>query len=61
MKSKNGFLERKAVQLCCIQPDDEVLEVGFGPGIGIKEALKHVNGDDFICSSCPAKVLCMFS
>ena len=42
LKSKNTFLEEKAVVLCNIKPDFEVLEVGFGPGTGLKTAAQYV-------------------
>ena len=34
-----------AVKLCDIQPDHNVLEIGFGPGVGLQEAAKYVNGE----------------
>ena len=38
----NAFLEAKAVVNLDIHPDDNVLEVGFGPGVGLPIALKKV-------------------
>lgn len=35
---KNYYLEQAAVKLCKIDPDHRVLEVGFGPGIGLEAA-----------------------
>ncbi|KAH9498125.1 hypothetical protein Btru_008322 [Bulinus truncatus] len=35
---RNRFLEENAVRLCNIQPDHQVLEIGFGPGIGLEAA-----------------------
>ncbi|XP_072321591.1 uncharacterized methyltransferase YdaC [Eucyclogobius newberryi] len=37
---KNRVLEENAVQLCGIQPGDTVLEVGHGPGLGLRSAAK---------------------
>ncbi|XP_061184198.1 uncharacterized methyltransferase YdaC-like [Saccostrea echinata] len=37
-EDKNRYLEKNAVDVCKISKDDIVLEVGFGPGIGLKEA-----------------------
>jgi 16S rRNA A1518/A1519 N6-dimethyltransferase RsmA/KsgA/DIM1 with predicted DNA glycosylase/AP lyase activity len=41
----NRLVEHAAVRLCNIQPDDNVLEVGFGPGVGLNEAFKMVKGN----------------
>ncbi|XP_021364585.1 uncharacterized protein LOC110457576 isoform X2 [Mizuhopecten yessoensis] len=41
---RNGTLEREAVRLCKIQPDRQVLELGFGPGLGIEAACQLVRG-----------------
>lgn len=38
----NRGLEENAVKLCDISKDDSVLEVGFGPGIGIQEAYMRI-------------------
>lgn len=38
----NRGLEENAVKLCNISKDDSVLEVGFGPGIGIEEAYSKI-------------------
>ncbi|XP_021363558.1 uncharacterized protein LOC110456860 isoform X2 [Mizuhopecten yessoensis] len=38
LEKNNAVLEMEAVRLCDIQPDHQVLEVGFGPGIGIQAA-----------------------
>lgn len=40
----NRGLEENAVKLCDISKDDSVLEVGFGPGIGIQEAYMRIKG-----------------
>ncbi|XP_045211814.2 uncharacterized methyltransferase YdaC-like [Mercenaria mercenaria] len=40
---KNSIIETAAVHLCNIEPDYQVLEVGFGPGIGFKEAFNKVS------------------
>lgn len=42
LKFKNTALEKNAARLCNIQPDHRVLEVGFGPGIGLEEAVKYI-------------------
>jgi len=42
---RNRFLERKAVALCGIQPNDKVLEVGFGPGLGLEAASELITGE----------------
>ena len=39
--------EKLACELCEIQPDHKVLEVGFGPGLGLKEAFNKVSGEIF--------------
>ncbi|XP_060593988.1 uncharacterized methyltransferase YdaC-like [Ruditapes philippinarum] len=39
---RNRLVEHAAVRLCNIQPDDNVLEVGFGPGVGLNEAFRMV-------------------
>ncbi|ELU01232.1 hypothetical protein CAPTEDRAFT_204823 [Capitella teleta] len=44
MRLSNRHLEQKAVDLCDIQPDHDVLEVGFGGGEGLKYAAKQVRG-----------------
>ncbi|XP_041375037.1 uncharacterized protein LOC121387871 isoform X2 [Gigantopelta aegis] len=41
-QKRNSFLERNAVELCNIQPHHQVLEVGFGPGIGLEEAYRYI-------------------
>lgn len=38
--SRNRFLEENAVRLCKIKPDHHVLEIGFGPGLGLQAAHK---------------------
>ncbi|XP_033741971.1 demethylmenaquinone methyltransferase-like [Pecten maximus] len=38
------MLEREAARLSEIQPDHHVLEVGFGPGLGIEAACQYVKG-----------------
>ena len=43
----NAFHEKLACELCDIQPDHKVLEVGFGPGLGLKEAFNKVSGKIF--------------
>ena len=36
MARTNGEFARSAIGLLAVQPDDRVLEVGFGPGVGIE-------------------------
>lgn len=49
-KRKNSLLEKNAVRLCNIQPHHQVLEIGFGPGIGIEHAVSYVkDGPGKIC------------
>ncbi|XP_034551550.1 uncharacterized methyltransferase YdaC [Notolabrus celidotus] len=50
----NHFLEENAVQLSGIQPGDTVLELGYGPGLGLESAAKlltdpsgHLVGVDY--------------
>ncbi|XP_072108042.1 uncharacterized methyltransferase YdaC [Mobula birostris] len=38
----NRFLEATAVKLCNIQPGNVVLELGFGPGLGLQEAARRL-------------------
>ncbi|XP_045211813.2 uncharacterized protein LOC123563201 [Mercenaria mercenaria] len=40
---KNRIFEAAAAHLCNIEPEHQVLEVGFGPGLGLKEAFKNVS------------------
>ncbi|MGH0179547.1 UNVERIFIED_CONTAM: hypothetical protein FKN15_002020 [Acipenser sinensis] len=42
MKRTNRVLEENAVRLCEIQADNTVLEVGFGPGLGLQEAVQYL-------------------
>jgi ubiquinone/menaquinone biosynthesis C-methylase UbiE len=51
MARTNGEFARSAIGLLDVQPDDRVLEVGFGPGVGIEILAKsapagHVAGVD---------------
>lgn len=41
-ESKNRFLEVNAVKLCELKPDHQVLELGFGPGLGLEAAVKEM-------------------
>jgi ubiquinone/menaquinone biosynthesis C-methylase UbiE len=43
MAAKNAGISRLAVELLDVQPDDRLLEIGFGPGKGIHEAARHVS------------------
>ncbi|XP_070570120.1 uncharacterized methyltransferase YdaC-like [Ptychodera flava] len=38
----NATVELQAVTLCDIQKDHYVLELGFGPGLGLQEAVKYL-------------------
>ncbi|XP_058266882.1 uncharacterized protein zgc:194242 isoform X2 [Hemibagrus wyckioides] len=40
----NQILEENAVKLCEIQPDETVLELGHGPGLGLREAVQLLTG-----------------
>ncbi|XP_033728649.1 demethylmenaquinone methyltransferase-like isoform X2 [Pecten maximus] len=44
LEKKNGFIEIEAVRLSDIHPDHQVLEIGFGPGIGIEAAYNIIKG-----------------
>ncbi|XP_025099621.1 uncharacterized protein LOC112567216 isoform X2 [Pomacea canaliculata] len=41
-KYKNEMLNKCGPRLCNIKPDHKVLEIGFGPGLGIEHALEYV-------------------
>lgn len=54
LAAKNAVLEENAVRLCRIQPGDTVLELGYGPGMGLQSAAKlltepkgHLIGVDY--------------
>ncbi|KAI4887289.1 hypothetical protein NFI96_019982, partial [Prochilodus magdalenae] len=40
----NRLLEENAVKLSDLQPDETVLEIGHGPGLGLQHALHRLNG-----------------
>ncbi|XP_039605948.1 uncharacterized protein LOC120526915 isoform X2 [Polypterus senegalus] len=42
LEKKNEILEVNAAKLAQIQPGSTVLEVGFGPGLGLQEALRYL-------------------
>ena len=44
MARLNRDAAAKVIDLLDVQPNDKVLEVGFGPGVGIELALQRVNG-----------------
>ncbi|XP_017343243.1 uncharacterized methyltransferase YdaC [Ictalurus punctatus] len=44
LKKHNQILEENAVKLCEIQPDDTVLELGHGPGLGLQVAVQLLTG-----------------
>ena len=43
-EGKNRFLEINAVKLCELKPNHQVLELGFGPGLGLEAAYKEMKG-----------------
>ncbi|KAI1885046.1 hypothetical protein AGOR_G00216150 [Albula goreensis] len=44
MEKYNNTLMRNAVKLCQIQPNHNILEVGFGPGVGLLQATTYLKG-----------------
>lgn len=48
MRRINGDAVHHAVELLAIEPTDRVLEIGFGPGVGIEAALEKVP-DGWVC------------
>ncbi|KAF5889174.1 F-box only protein 6-like, partial [Clarias magur] len=44
LKWHNQILEENAVKLCEIQPDETVLEIGHGPGLGLQQAVQLLTG-----------------
>ncbi|XP_068199416.1 uncharacterized methyltransferase YdaC-like isoform X2 [Antennarius striatus] len=44
LKAHNRNLEASAVQLAGVQPNDTVLELGHGPGLGLQSAAKLLTG-----------------
>ena len=44
MLKMNSYLELNAVKMCKLKPDESVLEVGFGPGVGLQCAYDVVKG-----------------
>ena len=44
MEKVNKHLAVNCVRLLDIQPDDKVLEVGFGTGIGLEASYQYVKG-----------------
>ncbi|KAG9348998.1 hypothetical protein JZ751_029315 [Albula glossodonta] len=42
MEKYNSTLMKNAVKLCQIQPTQNILEVGFGPGVGLLEATAYL-------------------
>ncbi|KAI1893074.1 hypothetical protein AGOR_G00140130 [Albula goreensis] len=42
----NRILEENAVKLCAIQPTDTVLELGFGPGVGLEAAAQLLSSPE---------------
>ncbi|TSS11531.1 Protein transport protein Sec31A [Bagarius yarrelli] len=44
LKWHNRYLEENAVKLCKIQPDETVLELGHGPGLGLEAAVELLKG-----------------
>lgn len=50
----NGDVARQVVELLALEPDDRVLEVGFGPGVGIELAAAAVP-DGFVAGADPSE------
>lgn len=48
MKRMNSSAVHHAVELLALEPADRVLEIGFGPGVGIEETLKRIP-DGWMC------------
>lgn len=46
LKWNNKILEENAVKLCEIQPDETVLELGHGPGLGLQVAVQLLKGPE---------------
>ncbi|XP_028652343.2 uncharacterized methyltransferase YdaC-like isoform X1 [Erpetoichthys calabaricus] len=46
LEKKNEILEVNAAKLAQIQPGSTVLEVGFGPGLGLQEALRYLTDSE---------------
>ena len=44
MNFGNNYLNKLAVQALDIQPDDHILEVGFGGGVALYKMLKNIHG-----------------
>ncbi|KAF5889175.1 24-methylenesterol C-methyltransferase 2-like, partial [Clarias magur] len=44
LKKHNQILEENTVKLCEIQPDETVLELGYGPGLGLQQAVQLLTG-----------------
>ncbi|XP_033628998.1 demethylmenaquinone methyltransferase-like [Asterias rubens] len=42
IKNKNAYLEHNAVRRCHLESHHHILEVGFGPGIGLKAACEII-------------------
>ncbi|XP_036447405.1 demethylmenaquinone methyltransferase-like [Colossoma macropomum] len=43
-KFHNHLLEENSVKLCDLQPDETVLEIGHGPGLGLQHAIQKLTG-----------------
>ncbi|KAF7696010.1 demethylrebeccamycin-D-glucose O-methyltransferase [Silurus meridionalis] len=46
LKKHNQILEENAVKLCDIQPNETVLELGHGPGLGLQVAVQLLTGPE---------------
>ncbi|XP_076457486.1 uncharacterized protein YxbB-like [Babylonia areolata] len=50
LKYNSDVLEKNAARLSAIEPHHKVLEIGFGPGLGIQHALQYVkDGPGKVC------------
>ena len=59
MARVNRDAAAQVIKLLGIRPDDKVLEVGFGPGVGIQLLLERITGGwvagvDYCATSAPA-------
>ena len=47
-RSSNGRRNSWAVSVLDVRPDDRVLEIGFGPGLAIRELVRHA-AEGYVC------------
>lgn len=48
LEFSNRLMEIQTVELCQIKPDHKVLEVGFGPGVGLQAAYRYIKGQKLV-------------